>query len=560
MLQKENKKEEIAKSKTLSTEKLPFSSFSDKVDFKKVDLSPIQEDKRPSVKSEFLDDFTLTTIRTAFNSESEPKPKEASKPEVQYLTFEDLSCKNEEHGSKYLTLDPRKMTVICKKCILNGENPTNLKEKKNTQILDKISRRDSDNIQCMHNCKTTPLFYCKECNNFTCYNCLMNYHLNHRTDTISYISNTFKDDIALVIKSLTNVIEAIKEKKKNVKEENLKENKSKKNIELAEQLKKQVDLTNDSILSTFKGFLNEFESDFTKLFDGNDKEASEILESIKKNLKYINENLKMLEDFKSTISGSEEFDKSCEEHQKKFEQLGSIKEFIKKSNHFLNRITMLTYNSSKNIQKENIVNTSKSLENSVNFAIKTGADTKTFYLNRFKTFQHNTMKYFKTSSIIIQSYQALNLSGLLVCGLYIHKQNLLSNPVMMQKVEKRDKIDIRVTVTYKPTNQVLISEIHPLYGAVNLNDPIISVYFSNGIKIEPKTSYLITIDNLIQGDNYYGDYWTGSTPHSCIEKNEQIIKCNSSEKQIGFFLAEGIQSDFNEFSSGLIEGIIYTCE
>ena len=42
------------------------------------------------------------------------------------------------------------------------------------------------------------------------------------------------------------------------------------------------------------------------------------------------------------------------------------------------------------------------------------------------------------------------------------------------------------------------------------------------------------------------------------KKNIQIIKCNNTGIQFVFKQTQGIQTDFEEFENGIIEGILYS--
>ena len=94
---------------------------------------------------------------------------------------------------------------------------------------------------------------------------------------------------------------------------------------------------------------------------------------------------------------------------------------------------------------------------------------------------------------------------------------------------------------------------------MNNNDPVISIFLSKGISVKENEKILITIENLNKED-YYGDFWIGSTSTQCANERVQRMICNSTGIKAVFEAANGIQSDFDEFAAGLIEGIIFTCE
>ena len=66
---------------------------------------------------------------------------------------------------------------------------------------------------------------------------------------------------------------------------------------------------------------------------------------------------------------------------------------------------------------------------------------------------------------------------------------------------------------------------------------------------------MIKVENI--SENNYIDLWTGSVGKN-TRKNIQVIRCHNTGIQFLFKQAEGIQTDFDEFDQGIIEGVLYS--
>lgn len=105
-------------------------------------------------------------------------------------------------------------------------------------------------------------------------------------------------------------------------------------------------------------------------------------------------------------------------------------------------------------------------------------------------------------------------------------------------------------------NEELISEHFMLREIRNPIDPTIVYYLNKSINISPEKIYIITIANL--NKEVYLDLWSGEVSKYFINLMAQGIKCNSSHIKFEFTPPEGIESDFNEFNSGIIADLIYS--
>ena len=143
-----------------------------------------------------------------------------------------------------------------------------------------------------------------------------------------------------------------------------------------------------------------------------------------------------------------------------------------------------------------------------------------------------------------------------VCGIYI-SQKKIKDP---NNNFKNDSINIKVNIfSYDidsgKKEENLFNEDFTIFSILDKNDPSQIIYFSKGVKILAKQNYLITIENI--SSNSYCDLWVGNIGNTKIQ-GEQIIKCHNTNTDFIFKETEGIQTDFDEFNNGIIEGILYS--
>lgn len=471
------------------------------------------------------------------------------------------------HGRKYLTLSSSKKSVICKKCQKDNLDPTNFTyEDVSSDTSTPFDFINDKSLQCIHKCGNPTNYYCYFCKGFLCYNCLIANHISHDIDSIAYIANAFRDDVSEKEEKLSSIVKNInselnsirpKEKKKDSNEENKKE--------LLSQSLSQIENVKKNITSSLNKTLSSYESNFNSIFDNNDNEVQSLSTDIAKTTSNIDNAMSVISSMLSTLNSTKlNCDAKCEAFSKQAPIIQKTKDIIKHINHVMNKTTMTKYKYTST--KEEINSKIESLNKNVSatadtlsFSIQNGSDSKSYHLNRFKTFQHSSMKYFKTTSVIVSSLNSISIIGVNICSVYIHKSKLV-NPEY-NTIEKRDFVPIQISISkyFDDHCETLLSEEKKLIGAVNNNDPVISIFLSKGISVKENEKILITIENLNKED-YYGDFWIGSTSTQCANERVQRMICNSTGIKAVFEAANGIQSDFDEFAAGLIEGIIFTCE
>lgn len=479
-----------------------------------------------------------------------------------------MYCKIENHLRKYLSLDETKRNVICKKCLNNNLNPQNFTYEFDSSSSNSINDLDFMNdktLQCMHKCGQSSNYYCIDCKGLVCYNCLISHHINHQSDSVNFISNKFGDYIDEKIDNLTKAISMIdKELENHKKKEHSNENKEKKQ-EYTSIQKKTVNNALLSISNSIHNSLNNFEKEYENTFNDSANEIALAKIQSESSLNFINNsistlNLLMIKLNEPTLSNLSK----CDFIKSNSSSLSQIKSSLKQTTQLLNKITFLKYNYHK--LQEGTLSSYSNLNNKLNSyvdtlitSIHTGNNSQSYHIHRFKSFQHSSMKYFKSTSISFSTfYDNITLIGLNLCGIYIHKSKIANPNYETINISKREYINIKVTITSK--DEVIYNTEKKLFGAVNNNDPIVSIFFNEGLRLTKGDEYLITINNMNDESNLYGDYWLGTVMSTLIEKKVQEVSCNSTGITFKFKGTHDIPTDFDEFSTGLIEGIIFTKE
>ena len=238
-------------------------------------------------KKHSLNEINLEKDNNIKNSESTPKssekeeefpeeeiPKELdnnnnNKDQTSQEKFFDLiplwyKCLNKEHDSKYISLDRKKQSLICKYCFQSGALETNLdlnqpfvdayikdlerKNKENNSELSKdiiketteenISEREETShklhlqenssdisdinkepINCLtFLCSNFPYYLCETCKDFICFKCLSqnmdannekSRHYFHDIESVNYEANSFRDDVNINVDTLETIVNSL---------------------------------------------------------------------------------------------------------------------------------------------------------------------------------------------------------------------------------------------------------------------------------------------------------------------------------------------------------------
>ena len=490
--------------------------------------------------------------------------KEKIYPSIKLSPIKLVICK--KHNKNFLKLEPNNYEVVCEKCIEEG----------NENQLEIINNNDSEEnfVNCYIHKDSKGSFFCDDCKEFICKMCFAEEHRSHKCHLPEVISQEFAKNIEESIDDSRELSPALDQSINNIKKiyDSLKKQKSD-TMKIPQNTLKVININNDNqikllmekTIKNFFGIDKEINDNYTtfNILKGKTKKYLDILKGINEKIDNIKDN--------------NNFD-VCQYHKEKNNFLNEILNFIDSSFNFIN----IRLNNSNNKYEES----KEKMENSLNLmnkeisnyekscisSISTGRENRSIILRRYIHFTHNEIKYFKTSIIGLAANDNIFLCGLSLCGLYNkkNKNKVKKNQENNNNINNNDeeynnngetkdkKINIQITISTM-SNKIegvkLFSQKCELGVVKGSKEPSQIINLEKGIKIKKEKLYLIKVENL--SDNNYIDMWTGDVGKE-KSKNNQIIRCHNTGIQFYFKFAEGIQTDFDEFENGIIEGILYS--
>ena len=486
-------------------------------------------------------------------------------------------AKCKKHGKSFLKINPTNFEIVCEKCIEEG-NTSQLKIinnfKKTINISDENDEEKSK-FNCFEHKNEKGSFYCEDCKQFVCNMCFADVHREHKCHLPKIITNEFINTLNEEIDNSNKLRPILDDSINDIKKiyDNLK-NRKVDTMKIPQNTLKIISVNNDNQIELLKKKVNE-------TFIGIDNDVNDDIltyNGIKeKNKKF----LEILKIISAKIDSKKNNFDLCGYHKRKTEILKEIDNFIKTSFNFIN--VRLTNTNLKYVQnKEKIENSlnimNKEISNyekSCISSISTGRENRDIVLLRYVRFVHREIKYFKYSLVGFASDDNIFLTGLVLCGLYIkrnknknsinngdsnnNENNSTTNENNNEDLNISQKIKIPIQITIltmvnQAEGEKLFSQNFELFG-VKKEEPYVTINFEKGVKIKKEKLYLIKIENL--SDNNYIDLWTG-----CIGKDNkkklQVIRCHNTGIQFVFKQTEGIQTDFDEFEQGIIDGVLYS--
>jgi hypothetical protein len=426
-----------------------------------------------------------------------------------------------------------------------------------------MTPRQSITIDCYYHPSYKGIFYCDTCKQFICENCFANEHRTHRSNLPHQITSQFKEYISNTISQVNILKPTIEETLENIKQiyTRLKQQKDStlKSPENAIQTitanhKSQLAMFNDTLQSKFNNLDKDISDNFQK--------HSQLKEKTSKLIQEFDDNyLKTLSTNNTSLSPID----ICLYHQQHVSKFKNTIDYIKSSLNFINnkmQNTLTSCESAKtNIDNElSLLNKSLSTyENCTTSSILTGQASYSYLLRRFIKFIHSDIKFFKITSIIMNVNVPVFMTGVSLCGIYVSNKKMNDPDYIAESMNRESLLqkamNIRVSVyEVNNSNDVLIQEDSQLCEILDSNDPSHVITFSKGVRINPDKDYVLMIENL--SDVSYCDLWVGGTikPKG---NDAQVIKCHNTNTEFVFKQTKQIQSDFDEFNIGIIEGVLY---
>ena len=279
---------------------------------------------------------------------------------------------------------------------------------------------------------------------------------------------------------------------------------------------------------------------------------------------YINKIMEELNTIKEKINDKNiSNEDKCELHNKYIQLLKDSNELIRKgknilsqSNKLFNELnkeeTINKYNEFESIQNKILLDREDNIIQSLSNATKNKGSYK---LNRFVTYRHEGLKYFGFSTLEFSCNKDIILYGIFLCGKYLSSNKIKQKDYSEVSLDERSFYSINVKIFDLKLKSMLLNENKKLYDIIDANNPVINIYFDNGIKINKEEKYVIVVENL--ENDKFGDIWVGNVHKILIMNKIQKIKCNNTGFEFNFNLSNEFNSDLNEFKQGIIEGLLY---
>ena len=529
------------------------------------------------------------------------------------------TCLNKDHGTKYISLDRKKESLICKYCFQSGALETNLdlnhefvdkyikdleeKNRMNNSELSKdiiketseenISEREEtshklnmeenssnisstvkDQINCLtFLCQNFPYYLCETCKDFICYKCISknmdnnnekSRHYFHDIESVNYEANSFRDDVNINLDTLETILNSldflINEEKKRIKNFRYKINEESK-IEISDYYVKAFERIKANVIEKNKELYEKY---CKKNFQNKDNDVNDLYISnnnIKSNVNDVLEELKKIKEKLNDKNITNE-DK-CELHNKYIELIKEANILITKGKSILSQSNKILndLNSEETINKfsksESIQNKllSEREKNFIQSLSNTNKNKGSYKLNRFVTYRYEGLKYLGFSTLEFSCNNDIVLYGIFLCGKFLSSNKIKQKDYSEIPIDQRGFYDINVKLYELKNKSILFNENKKLYEIIEANNPIIQISFDKGITINKDKKYVIVVENL-ENDKFC-ELWVGNVHKKLIVNKTQNIKCNNTGLEFNFCLSNEFNSDFNEFKQGIIEGILY---
>ena len=484
--------------------------------------------------------------------------------EQEYCPIKSAICKN--HGKSYLKVNPFNFEIICEKCMEENKiSQLKIINSSNNNFDDEEERKK---FNCFEHQNLKGSFYCDDCKQFICKLCFADVHREHKCHLPKVIRNEFDNYIKNELENASKLGPVLDDSINDVKKiyDSLKKQKDD-TLKIPQNVLKVVSLNNEKEIGELMKRVKE------KLL-GIDTDISDDLLKFK-NIKENNKKyLEILKKISSEINNKNNNYILCGYHKEKKEIIKEISNYLNSSFNFIN-IRLKNSNSKFQENKEKIENSLNLMykeisnyEKSSISSIDTGRENRAIVFFRYSRFVHRQISYFKNSLIGFASNDNVFLTGVVICGLNIKRKKNRninsdeeSNNNSNEKENNSDKIKVPIQITIskiinKVEGEKLFSQKGELTGVKNEDDRGIIINFEKGVKITKEKLYLIKVENL--SENNYIDLWLGSIGKNYKKRNFQVIRCHNTGIQFLFKKAEGIQTDFDEFEEGIIDGILYS--
>jgi hypothetical protein len=453
--------------------------------------------------------------------------------------FDQVSCQT--HKRDYINIGSS-FQIQCSKCVSEGLTG-------NEKLL--FNKVELNKKNCHKHPQEEAMFYCDDCFEFICKNCFLLVHRGHNSSSPELIVNPIQESIAKTSNELKSL-------KKNI-DDNIQNMQGINTFFVTEKTnyKNNLATINEQILKELKSKSSEFSEEIENIFQGVDLEVESSTTRLENTKKKANKVITELEALLKELESIKSDKKLCLFKKNKD---GLIKEYTK----YLSDLEIFI---AENLEKTKVKSESEIenfnrncakfqknaeiYESSVINTIISGIPNICMRIRRFKRYFYQNPKFFKTSNLCMLTSDTINLVGFSLCGLFSSSSiQTLKLEVKIYELESAQNFDPKMQTLI--TNEISLPVIH------NITDPVFQFYLKNSVTIHKEKIYYIFINNT--SSNYYVDCWNGevSKDKDDMTENQNSIICNNTNIKFNFLGINGVESDFNEFTGGLISDIIYS--
>ena len=303
-----------------------------------------------------------------------------------------------------------------------------------------------------------------------------------------------------------------------------------------------------------KEFLEEIE----KIFNGLDCEVESSTTRLINMKKRATKSMEELENLLKELDSLKSDKKICLIKKSKDNLICNNYKFLSDLKNFINDSLIKTKEKSlkemENFKKEceKFQIKAQIYENSISNTCMSGIPNITMRIRRFKKYFFENSKYFKKSTVCLLTSHTINLVGFGICCLFNSgsKHKNLKLELKIFELENTQKFDPQSNII--STQQILIPTTESMI------DPVYQFYLKHAVTIHKDKVYYIIISNA--SDNNYIEIWAGevSKDKDDMTENQNAVTCNNTGVKFNFITAPGVETDFNEFTGGILSDLIYS--
>jgi hypothetical protein len=453
------------------------------------------------------------------------------------------------HGKDSITVDTTRFCIICTQCIEEGRKGNFLEN-----INDIDEYEDDTDTMCKAHSDIPGVFYCDDCKYFICKLCFANNHRSHNSNILNLIGEDFKQTVRSLIAKYNTARPKIEEAYNGIL--GVHQNIKKARDESLKRVKNMIANVIGVNKNVSDGLMVKLKTKFLDIDNETEDAYNRLILISKKLNKFLND----LEDIARQAGGFKDPIALCSFKKSKAGTFNEIKMVIGDCKQLLDyKIDFLKNQVNENTEafKRQLVFFNKQtaiFEKSILTSIKSGVSNSTYVLRRFTKFSSKGLKYYKTSSVLVTANTGVYLSGVGLCGGYINSEKRLKGDYTSEH-----NINFTLAISEIASDGTAIQKVnekHKMCSIVNRYDPLSLVYLKKGIYLKQGVTYMISITN--QDNNSYIDIWTGECAKKYLETMNQKLVCNCTGVEFDLKPAKDVESDLNEFNSGVLGSLIYS--